>query len=192
LADEADTAGTGQRLSERRIESDARNHRPQAIRPNDSHLGAARPLQNLFLQLRTLCADLLESGGNDDGSLDSRFNAFGDHPRHRGGRRANNGQIDRSWDLADAGIGRDIEDASPFRIHGINVALKRFVLEVFHQGAPNAAGRFGRTNKGYGFWGQHYIENGTPLPNNVIGAFGCGRKSGGHKSSQWLRFLEKT
>ena len=72
LADEADVAGPRHAFGKGGVEAGQWTHDAQAVGADNAHLRTAGAPQNFRFELRAGFADLFETGGDDDRTLDAR------------------------------------------------------------------------------------------------------------------------
>ena len=92
LTDESDIAGQRERLCERRVQTDVRQHHADAIRPDDPHLPAS--FENLLFEFSTSRSALLESSRDNHRAFHIRSRTFGDDSRNCRRRRGDHSEID--------------------------------------------------------------------------------------------------
>ena len=98
MANECDVSVESHPVYEGRVQTEVRNHKAAAIRPNHPHWAAA--CDNLLFELHPDGPGFSEAGRNDYCARDSRFLAFADYVWNGERGRSDHGQIDCGWDIS--------------------------------------------------------------------------------------------
>ena len=114
-----------------------RIHDPKAVRPNDSHVAFPSFAKNVLLESRAPLANFLESGRDDDRTLNAGRNALANDLGNRSSRRSNHSQVDGFGRLSNAGIAARPEYIRAIWIDWIDAATERSLHEIGHDRASH-------------------------------------------------------
>ena len=141
LRHEGERAGQGIGVRKARIESDPRGKQPEAVRAEEAQAAGARGGEHGIDQRRAVCPVLLQSGRDHDRRTCPDRAELGDQTGYGRSRRADDREVRRGRERADAAHGRSVGDAVMTQIdevHGPREAAAKHVARQRRADAPRS------------------------------------------------------
>jgi len=143
LRNEGDAAGARAEMGKARIESDARDDEPDAVRPENAQRMAPRRQQHRIAERAATGGRGFEARAQHHGGARAERAELRDQTRHARRRCADDGEIRRRGQLRDRGAGRQARHRRAAQVDRPHRSPKPAGEDVAHDSGANASGAVG-------------------------------------------------